>query len=101
MPAYDLLPMERYGKQSRNHAGLAAIELGRGCSCACEFCVLWRQMGKYQGNRIVPHHRVKSVERLMEEIRVLMDRHNRRFLGWVDPCFNAHPESSPANLRSG
>ncbi len=97
MPACDLLPMERYGKHSRNHAGLAAIELGRGCSCACEFCVLWRQMGKYQGNRIVPHYRVKSVERLMEEIRVLMDRHDRRFLGWVDPCFNVN-EGTPGKL---
>jgi len=97
MPAYDLLPMERYGQRSRNHVGLAAIELGRGCSCACEFCVLWRQMGKYRGNRIVPHLRVKSVERLMEEIRILTDRYDRRFLGWVDPCFNAH-ESIPGKL---
>jgi len=92
MPAYDLLPMEKYGERSKNHAGLVAIELGRGCTCRCEFCVLWRQMGKHQGNRVLPHLRVKSVERLMEEIRVLMDRHGRRFLGWVDPCFNAHAE---------
>ena len=90
IPAYDLLPVERYGERSINHAGLAALELGRGCSCACEFCVLWRQMGEHRGDRIVPHLRVKSVERLMEEIRILMDRYDRRFLGWVDPCFNAH-----------
>lgn len=89
MPAYDLLPMERYGRRSKNHAGLAAIELGRGCNCSCEFCVLWRQMGKRRGSRIEPHLRVKSVERLMEEIRLLMHRYDRRFLGWVDPCFNA------------
>jgi len=89
MPAYDLLPVEKYGQHSKNHPGLAAIELGRGCSCACEFCVLWRQMGKQLGKRVVPHLRAKSVERLMEEIRVLLDRHQRRFLGWVDPCFNA------------
>ncbi len=93
MPAYDHLPVERYGQKSKNHAGLAAIELSRGCSCSCEFCVLWRQMGKTQGNRVVPHLRVKSVARLLEETRILMDRHNRRFLGWVDPCFNAHPET--------
>jgi anaerobic magnesium-protoporphyrin IX monomethyl ester cyclase len=97
LPAYDLLPMERYGQRSRNHTGLAAIELGRGCSCSCEFCVLWRQMGKYRGNRVVPHLRVKSAERLMEEIRMLMDRYHRRFLGWVDPCFNAH-EATPRKV---
>ena len=100
LPAYDLLPVERYGQKSKNHAGLAAIELGRGCSCACEFCVLWRQMGKTQGNRLVPHLRVKSVARLMEEMRILMDRHKRRFFGWVDPCFNAHPEA-PGELAEG
>ena len=97
MPAYDLLPVSRYGQFSKNHAGLAAIELGRGCSCGCEFCVLWRQMGQHQGNRVVPHLRVKSRARLLEEIRVLMDRHDRRFLGWVDPCFNAQPDA-PARL---
>jgi hypothetical protein len=100
LPAYDLLPVERYGQKSKSHAGLAAIELGRGCSCACEFCVLWRQMGKMVGNRVVPHLRVKSVARLLDEVRILMDRHNRRFFGWVDPCFNAHPEA-PGELAEG
>jgi radical SAM superfamily enzyme YgiQ (UPF0313 family) len=97
MPAYDLLPVQCYGKKSKNHAGLAAIELGRGCNCACDFCILWRQMGEHRGNRVFPHLRVKSPERLMEEIRVMMDRHHRRFLGWVDPCFNAH-ETVPGEL---
>jgi anaerobic magnesium-protoporphyrin IX monomethyl ester cyclase len=97
MPAYDLLPVQRYGQKSKNHAGLAAIELGRGCNCACEFCVLWRQMGEHRANRIFPHLRAKSAERLMEEIRVLTDRYDRRFLGWVDPCFNAH-EKIPGEL---
>jgi len=97
MPAYDLLPMERYGARSKNHARLGAIELGRGCNCSCEFCVLWRQMGKPRGSRVVPHLRVKSAERLMEEIRLLMDRYGRRFLGWVDPCFNAS-ENIPGEL---
>jgi radical SAM superfamily enzyme YgiQ (UPF0313 family) len=104
MPAYDLLPVKRYGRRSRNHAGLAAIELGRGCNCACEFCVLWRQMGAYRGQRIFPHLRTKSTERLMEEIRVLTDRYDRRFLGWVDPCFNAHekiPGELAERLQSG
>lgn len=91
MPAYDLLPAERYGALSRNHPGLAAIELSRGCFGCCDFCVLWRQMGKFVGDRVVPHLRLKSVERLVEEIRVLVRRYRRRHLGWVDPCFNAHP----------
>ncbi len=90
-PAYDLLPVERYGERSLNHPRLAAIELGRGCFGCCDFCVLWRQMGRFNGERLVPHLRVKSPERLLEEVRVLARRHGHRYLGWVDPCFNADP----------
>jgi len=91
LPAYDLLPVERYGARGVNHPNLAAIELGRGCFGACDFCVLWRQMGRFAGDRLVPQLRVKSPERLLEEIRVLVRRYGRRYLGWVDPCFNADP----------
>ena len=91
-PAYDLLPMDKYGGKSRNHPNLAAIELGRGCSHSCQFCVLWRQMGRFQADRPVPCLRVKSANRLLEEVRILMDRFKRRYLGWVDPCFNADPK---------
>jgi radical SAM superfamily enzyme YgiQ (UPF0313 family) len=96
-PAYDLLPMHRYGAASRHHPNLAGIELGRGCTHGCSFCILWRQMGRSQSNHPVPCLRVKSAERLLEEIRILMDRHQRRYLGWVDPCFNADPHT-PARL---
>jgi anaerobic magnesium-protoporphyrin IX monomethyl ester cyclase len=54
--------------------------------------VLWRQMGRFVGGRVVSHLRVKSPERLREEIRLLVHRYGRRYLGWVDPCFNAHPQ---------
>jgi anaerobic magnesium-protoporphyrin IX monomethyl ester cyclase len=91
LPAYDLLPMERYGARSVNHPRLAAIELSRGCFGSCDFCVLWRQMGRFAGDRLVPQLRVKSPERLLEEVRLLVRRYNRRYLGWVDPCFNADP----------
>ena len=87
LPAYDLLPVERYGQQSRNHPQFAAIEASRGCLDSCNFCVLWRQMS--DGSR--PRLRVKSAARLLEEVRVLVGRHQRRYLAWVDPCFNADP----------
>ena len=97
IPAYDLLPVERYGARSRNHPRLAAIELGRGCTGSCDFCILWRQMGRFADGRTVPHLRTKSPERLLEEVRLLVGHHGRRYLGWVDPCFNAHP-SVPGQL---
>lgn len=92
-PAYDLLPVARYGERSRNHPRLAALELGRGCVGACDFCVLWRQMGRFVGDRVAPHLRVKTPERLLAEIHRLVGAHGRGYLGWVDPCFNAHPEA--------
>ena len=91
-PAYDLLPVGRYGRTSRHHPALAAIEAGRGCPHSCEFCVLWRQMGRFSDAQPAPHFRVKSAERLLEEVRILRDRYGRRYLGWVDPCFNADPD---------
>ena len=93
-PAYDLLPIERYGVRSQNHRSMASIELGRGCPHSCEFCVLWRQMGRRQSGHSFACHRVKSPERLYEEVRILMDRFDRRYLAWVDPCFNANPEAA-------
>lgn len=90
-PAYDLLPVERYGARSVNHPRLAAIESSRGCYGSCDFCILWRQMGQESGGRLAPRLRVKSAARLLEEVRLLTGRYDRGYLGWVDPCFNADP----------
>ena len=90
-PAYDLLPVARYGRGSRNHPDFGALELGRGCVGSCGFCVLWRQMGRAVGHRVVPHLRMKSPERALEEVRLLTGTFGRRYIGWVDPCFNADP----------
>ena len=91
MPAWDLLPMHRYGAGSQNHPGLAAIESSRGCFDACDFCVLWRQMGDFVAEQPRPFVRFKSVARLVEEIKIQTRTFGRRHLGWVDPCYNAHP----------
>ena len=97
MPAWDLLPMQRYGAGSMNHPGLAAIEASRGCFNDCAFCVLWRQMGKFVSGEARPAFRMKSAERLRDEVRIQTRDFNRRHFGWVDPCFNAHP-TVPAEL---
>jgi radical SAM superfamily enzyme YgiQ (UPF0313 family) len=92
LPAWDLLPMAHYGAGSRNHPALGAIEASRGCVDGCDFCVLWRQMGKFVAGQPRPWLRVKSVERLRAEVRLQVRTFGRHHLGWVDPCFNAHPE---------
>jgi radical SAM superfamily enzyme YgiQ (UPF0313 family) len=103
-PAYDLLPMDRYGAESRNHRDFVALELSRGCSHRCSFCVLWRQMGRilpsesagpgnvtrYPARQVVqPCLRTKSPERVIAEIEYVTKKFDRKYIGWVDPCFNA------------
>ncbi len=94
MPAYDLLPVARYGARSLNHPALATIELGRGCTGSCSFCVLWRQMARQDGGNARPCVRTKSAERVCEEVRVLRERYGRRYLAWVDPSFGADPAAA-------
>jgi anaerobic magnesium-protoporphyrin IX monomethyl ester cyclase len=89
MPAYDLLPLDRYGSGSRNHPDLVTIEHGRGCTGTCGYCVLWRQMGRRDESGPHACYRTKSPERIAEEIDVVTGRYGRRYLCWVDPCFNA------------
>jgi len=105
LPAYDLLPVSRYGSRSKNHPDFASIEHGRGCIANCDFCILWRQMGRWNGTGVVPCYRTKSPERVMEEIRILATRYGRRYLHWVDPTFNADStfldRLSEAMLREG
>jgi radical SAM superfamily enzyme YgiQ (UPF0313 family) len=112
-PAYDLLPMHRYGAESRNHRDFAALELSRGCCHRCSFCALWRQMGRvlpadlaapvsvapdaarpspYQSpstSHLEPCLRTKSAARIVAEIEYVARQFGRKYIGWVDPCFNA------------
>lgn len=97
MPAYDLLDMSLYGRNSHNHPRLVSIEHSRGCVDSCHFCVLWRQMGQPSpAGPIAPCYRTKSPARSFEEVRQLHERFGRRTFGWVDPTFNASPQWSDA-----
>jgi len=94
MPAWDLLPMPRYGLGSRSHRQMATLEHSRGCIDTCNFCVLWRQMGRpVDGNgRVRPCWRTKSPERSFDEVRHLYEHHGRRTFCWTDPTWNASPD---------
>ena len=101
LPAYDLLPMELYGKGARNHPDLGAIEHSRGCIGRCSYCILWRTMGEQPcdgdaAGRATSRWRTKSPERTMEEVDLLVRGHGRRTLGWVDSTWNVDPEWTDA-----
>jgi len=106
LPAYDLLPMERYGRAKYLFSpGGATIHHSRGCIGGCHFCAWWRQMARREVNRadegcrserLVPHWRTKSVERTLEEMELLHRRWGKRCLVFVDPTFNVDPDWSDA-----
>ncbi|MFO8015694.1 MAG: radical SAM protein [Candidatus Woesearchaeota archaeon] len=92
-PAYDLLPMKLYGKGARSHPDFAAIEHSRGCTSNCNFCVLWKVMGKTNGSgKLTPCYRTKSVKRTIDEVTYLADKYKRKTFNWVDPTWNVDPK---------
>lgn len=104
MPAYDLMPMAAYGKSRFLYSpGGTTIHHSRGCTDRCNFCVLWKQMGRTvvrdDGEEILPTWRTKSPERTVEEVELLRTKYKRRFLVWVDDTFNVSPKWNDAFAR--
>ncbi len=111
LPAYDMMPMELYGKSRYLFSpGGTTVHHSRGCVSACSFCAWWTTMadrtydadGKAQ---LSPRWRSKSVERMMEEIEILYYKHGKRSYVWVDESWNIDPRFndgfSEAMIRSG
>jgi len=94
MPAWSKVPMHLYGLGAKNHPGLVSIEHSRGCTDNCNFCNLWKLMGKLSkdGKTIKPYFRTKSAERSLEEVERLIRDFDRSTFGWVDPTWNADPK---------
>lgn len=90
-PAYDLLQVDVYGRDSKNHPALATLEHGRGCTGQCSFCILWKHFGEPQNGGTVPCYRTKSPERTFDEVKWLATQYGRRTIHFVDPCFNTDP----------
>jgi len=76
LPAYDLLPMDRYriGKLK-----FGAIITSRGCPYTCVFCSSSLQFGKkWRGH---------SVDRVLEELRILRYEYGRQEIEFLDDTF--------------
>jgi len=92
MPAYDMVPTEKYCKVSMFwHDGIT-IEHGRGCTHGCKFCTFWTQGARWRQNdegiwKPKPYYRTKSVERTVEEVELLLNKYNKGFLFFVDGTF--------------
>ncbi len=93
LPAYDLVPMEQYGRAKYIFSpGGTTIHHSRGCTGGCKFCAWWIQMAdvkKVDGKtRYIPRWRTKSVERIMEEIEILHLKYGKKCLVFVDESWN-------------
>ncbi|MEW6202450.1 MAG: radical SAM protein [bacterium] len=93
MPAYDLMPMDKYGTSRFLFSpGGTTIHHSRGCVSNCSFCAWWIQMADVQQREgelfYKPRWRTKSVDRVMEEIGVLAGRYGKRCLVFVDEFWN-------------
>jgi len=97
MPAYDLMPMDRYGASKYLFSpGGTTIHHSRGCSARCRFCVWWTQdadrIVDCKQDQLTPRWRTKSVERTLEEMEVLYKVHDKHCLVFTDPTFNLNSE---------
>ena len=93
MPAYDLLPMRKYGTSRFLFSpGGATIHHSRGCVSSCNFCGWWIQMAdvveKNGEFSYKPRWRTKSADRVIEEIGILAGKYGKRCLVFVDEFWN-------------
>jgi len=79
MPAWDLLPNERYWKIGRPHGGTfkpgtefryAAIMTSRGCPYKCTYCHIAKEL-PYSDAGDISKFRIKSDERVLKELEAL------------------------------
>jgi radical SAM superfamily enzyme YgiQ (UPF0313 family) len=76
-PAWDLFPIEYYTKLRFAHANNSDIVMpvlsGRGCTFTCNFCY-----------RMDEGHRARSVEGIVDEIKILKKDHNVNYIIFSD-----------------
>lgn len=98
LPAFDLMPMNKYSPRGYLWPRSVTLEHSRGCIDQCNFCSLWTFWGKHiktdiEDNQleVTPRYRPKSVERTLEEVDIVYKKYNRKYIYWVDPTFNVDP----------
>lgn len=103
LPAYDLMPMELYGKSRYLFSpGGTTIHHSRGCVSKCSFCAWWTTMADRRPgeegmpDQLRPRWRSKSVDRVFEEVEELYYRYGKRSYVWVDESWNIDPKFNDA-----
>ncbi|OGS43091.1 MAG: hypothetical protein A2539_09385 [Elusimicrobia bacterium RIFOXYD2_FULL_34_15] len=86
MPAYHLLPMNKYFPAKGSYKKLPAMGMmtGRGCPGRCTFC-----LGNYLGEKI----RVRSAEKIFEEILLLKNKYGIKEVSFYDDTFTTKKDN--------
>ncbi|MBM4353459.1 MAG: radical SAM protein [Deltaproteobacteria bacterium] len=93
IPAYDMIPIEKYAPFGMLWPKAVTVQSNRGCPYTCEFCS-WsvtegeHYVGKDGKVAFRPRIRLKSPERMVEEVALLYEKHKVRYLFWVDATWN-------------
>jgi len=94
MPAYDMVPMARYGASRFLFSpGGPTIHHSRGCSSQCSFCAWWTTMAERsydeRGRAVLrARWRSKSPQRTVAEMEELYHRYQKRAFVFVDESWN-------------
>ena len=96
IPDYDIMPIEKYAPFGKLWPKAITIQGSRGCPMDCEFCSWSALEGEHmlQDGEIIlqPKIRIKSVDKVMEELDILYNRYGIRYLFWVDGTWNYDTE---------
>jgi anaerobic magnesium-protoporphyrin IX monomethyl ester cyclase len=93
IPAYDLVPVDKYSPFGLLWPKAATVQSNRGCPYMCDFCSWSAQEGAHELQpdgtmRLIPQIRLKSPGRVMEELELLYEKHHSRYLFWTDGTWN-------------
>lgn len=109
-PAYDLMPMNKYGTARYLFSpGGVTMHASRGCIDGCDYCACWLQMSRRTGDPATevrrPFYRHRSVEPVVDEMEILRRKYDKSCVVFVDDTFNVDPQWQEAfaeeKLRRG
>lgn len=96
MPAYDLMPVDRYSPFGHLWPRAITVQASRGCPYQCNFCS-WsalegeRRLDASGRVRFTPRRRQLSVDRTLQVLETLYEKHGVRYLFWADATWNMDP----------
>ncbi len=93
MPAYDLVPVNKYSPGGVMYPRAVTIQGARGCPYNCNFCAWSALEGHHELDKdgkvvLVPTLRQRKVDNVIGDIDFLYKEHGIRYLFWVEGTWN-------------